>query len=150
MPLSATTVTPSFLRQFAPFENIPEGELVALARDVKLLAAEKDAVLFTVNSDDGLDYFLVKGQVHLIAKDGRTNSVSAEDRIARNPLARLRPRLYTAKAAASIVYFTMMAQSLTKKTERPAGADSHTNSFGVNEITLESYETASKHWRRSR
>lgn len=148
MSFASTTVTSSFLRQFVPFKDVSENELAALARGVKLIAGDKGTVLFAAGSDDQLDYFLVKGEVRLIANDGRINSVNAEDNVARNPLARLRPRLYTAKAATSIVYFTVSAQPLAKKIDRPKNGDAPIDSMGVTELTLESYEVASKHWGR--
>jgi CRP-like cAMP-binding protein len=148
MSFASTTVTSSFLRQFVCFKDLPESELALIARGVKLMAGDKDTVLFTAGSDDGLDYFLVKGEVHLIAKDGRTNSVNAEDSVARNPLARLRPRLYTAKAATSMVYFTVAAQPLAKNFERSPLQNQNIDSIVVTELTLESYEVASRHWGR--
>ena len=148
MSFASTTVTSSFLRQFVPFKDVPESELAALARGVKLIAGDKDAVLFAAGSDDQLDYFLVKGEIRLTAKDGRINLVNAEDNVARNPLARLRPRLYSAKAATSIVYFTVSAQPFAKKIDRSKHDDQPVDSMGVTELTLESYEVASKHWGR--
>lgn len=148
MSLASTTVTSSFLRQFVPFKDALESELVALAREVKLVAANEGAVLFDVGSDDQLDYFLVKGRVNLIAKDGRINSVDAEDNAARNPLARLRPRLYTAKAATSIVYFTLTTRPFAKNIERSTHDEHVVDSMAVTELTLESYEVARKHWGR--
>lgn len=148
MSLSSTTVTPSFLRQFVSFKDVSESELAVIERGVELIAADKGKALFEAGSNDQLDYFLVKGEIHLIAKDGRINSIKAEDNAARNPLARLRPRLYTAKAATSIVYFTVAAQPLAKKSEHAARQNLNSDSMQVTELTLESYEVASKHWRR--
>lgn len=148
MSLSSTTVTSSFLRQFAPFKDTPERELSELAREIKLIAANKDSILFEAGSDDCLDYFLVNGDVELIAKDGRINSIGARDNAACNALARLRPRLYTAKAATSIVYFAVTAQPLAKKLECSTRENRDNDSIVVTELTLESYEVARKHWRR--
>lgn len=100
------------IQNYSPFDSLDEGLLKMLAKDIVLVNRSPGFSLFQSGDYDADEYFLINGTVKLVARDGRENSISAGQESARFPIARLRPRMYTAIAATPIRYFVIAASVL--------------------------------------
>jgi len=100
------------LPKFSPFDGLDHSLLVTLARDINVKTSDKGFCLFESGDYDANEYYLTSGSIDLIARDGRKNTITANDSNARFPIARLRPRMYSAKAATPISYFVIAASVL--------------------------------------
>ncbi len=93
------------ISQYSPFDQIEESLLLALAKDIQIKKADSGFVLFNAGDYDTDDYYLLTGSIELKANDGRNKEVSAKHESSLFPIARLRPRMYTATATSEIRYF---------------------------------------------
>jgi HD-like signal output (HDOD) protein len=93
------------LREFTSFRTLAEEDLLLLAGSIELRSARRGEVLFECGDIDARDFFLLNGRLQLVAEDGRERSLEAGSDAARMPVARLRPRQYTARAQTSVEYF---------------------------------------------
>ncbi len=100
------------LVQYSPFDTIDQNLLTMLARDIEVRTASPGFTLFNCGDYDANDYYLITGSISLVARDGRENTVNINHANSRFPIARLRPRMYTAKAASNIRYFVVNASVL--------------------------------------
>ncbi len=98
-------ISPDQLKAFTPFQNMVEHELILMADAVKLLNLRKGDVLFKVGDIDSNEFFLVEGKLELTSDDGKSRLITGKDDIASRPIARLRPRQYTARATGPCVVF---------------------------------------------
>ncbi|MGK0500290.1 MAG: HD-like signal output (HDOD) protein [Oceanicoccus sp.] len=78
-----------------------------LAKDVQVKTADKGFTLFRSGDYDADEYYLINGSITLVANDGRENTIDSTGSNARFPIARLRPRMYTAKVGTPIRYFVI-------------------------------------------
>lgn len=86
------------LKRFLPFSRLGNEKLWLLSTMIEAIAPAEGEELFRCGDRDEREYFLVDGEVRLTAKDGARRSIAATDDIARHPIARLRPRQFTAVA----------------------------------------------------
>jgi HD-like signal output (HDOD) protein len=100
------------LPNYSPFDALDQSLLTMLAKNISIKNHNTGFTLFQSGDYDADEYFLIKGSVTLVAHDGRENSISAGMDNARFPIARLRPRMYTAIAATPIRYFVISASVL--------------------------------------
>lgn len=111
------------LPKYSPFNSLDNDFLTMLARDISLKTGDVGQCLFESGDFDADEFYLISGTISLIAQDGRENLISTDSTNARFPIARLRPRMYTAKAATPISYFVISAsvldelQSSTRKND---------------------------------
>lgn len=93
------TLSLSVLRSFTPLDGLKKENLVALARKATLREMQSDRTLFKQGDDDKRTIYLVSGMVELM-QDGVTVAViRAGTPEARNPIAPMMPRRYTAMVA---------------------------------------------------
>jgi len=104
--------TADILAQYSPFDGIDRKLLGLLAKDVDIRSAEDGHTLFRAGDYDADEFYLIKGAVKLKAQDGRESLISSGQNNARHPIARLRPRMYTAVASGKIDYFVVSASVL--------------------------------------
>ncbi|WP_101757671.1 HDOD domain-containing protein [Oceanicoccus sp. KOV_DT_Chl] len=100
------------LRHYSPFDNIDDKLLQMLAMGIEVKTASQGFTLFSSGDYDADEFYLLNGTINLVANDGRENTINSEDPNTRFPIARLRPRMYTAKAATDIRYFVVSASVL--------------------------------------
>ena len=100
------------LPRFSPFDSIEEEVLAKIAKDVTIYSKKPGFKLFENGDYDADEYYLINGEVNLTATDGRQNVVVAKTSSTRFPIARLRPRMYTAEAKTTIRYFTINSSVL--------------------------------------
>lgn len=94
------------LLQFTPLRALDSEAQLELLLSARLESVADQDVLFHFHDSDTCEYFLLSGQVRLVAADGRIHRVEAGTAIAQQPLARLRPRQFTGvveEAAALLV-----------------------------------------------
>ncbi|WP_111497343.1 HDOD domain-containing protein [Marinobacter bohaiensis] len=87
------------LREFQPLDRLTDDQLILLASRGEHRRHGPGQRVAERGGQDGLDYFLLAGEVELEAADGRTNSIVAGSDKARMPIARLQPRMYSVIAA---------------------------------------------------
>ncbi len=123
MPKAEASLLKVLLPKYSPFDNIDSSLLETLADDIEIKTAETGFTLFESGDFDSTEYYLVSGSVSLIARDGRENTISMSNSSARFPIARLRPRMYTAKAATAIHYFVIGASVLDELQRSSRGSE---------------------------
>jgi len=139
---STTGISPERLREFSSFRMLPDDDLVILSGRIAVKEARRGDVLFECGDIDSVDLFLLTGRLQLIAEDGRERSVEADSDVARMPIARLRPRQYTAKAMTTVDYFTVDVDLLESLTEKRSGDDEMGVGYGLVEINYDADESA--------
>lgn len=98
-------INPDQLKTYTPFRQMSEHELILMADAVTLLSLRKGDVLFKAGDIDSNEFFLVEGKLELTSSDGKSRVMNGDDEIASRPIARLRPRQYTAKALGPCAVF---------------------------------------------
>jgi HD-like signal output (HDOD) protein len=74
------------------------------------------------------------GKLQLIAEDGRERSIDASDEAARMPIARLRPRQFTARAMTHVEYFQVDCDLIEALSHQVQEARALEADYGVTEI----------------
>src|SRR5690606_8980795 len=123
------------LREFTSFSQLADEDLLLLAGSIEVHTARRGEVLFESGDIDARDFFLLSGRLLLIAEDGRERTLEAASEAARMPVARLRPRQYTARADSSVEYFMVdcdVLDSLSRAGEKGDGIDY--DGYGVVEV----------------
>ncbi len=90
-------MNPQQISKFEPFHDLDEQSKIVAAKLMVLNTVKKGVQLFDVGDEDTLEYFLLDGEVELVATDGVTKRILAGDSAAKFPLALLRPRKFSAK-----------------------------------------------------
>lgn len=111
--------------QFKPFDSIDAGLLTQLSQFIEIKNGSPGINLFHAGDFDADEYYLVQGEVALIAKDGRESIIKSGRDNSLYPIAHLRPRMYTAKAATPIRYFVISRSVLDELqgSLEPSGGD---------------------------
>ena len=84
------------LREFEPFDRLPDDELTVVVTRARVEGAKKGNQLFDVGDDDPWVFCLLEGSLDLISGDGRKIRIDAGTERARRPIAQLKPRKYSA------------------------------------------------------
>ncbi|HSC75415.1 MAG TPA: HDOD domain-containing protein, partial [Pseudomonadales bacterium] len=84
------------LLRFAPLRTLDDEALAELLPLARLESYSDQKCLFQLSDNDNCEYFLLSGELKLVAADGRVHRVAADSPVAQQPLARLRPRHYSA------------------------------------------------------
>ncbi len=107
-----TPVNIEVLRRFTPLDSLKRENIAALAKKIQVLHLETGKVLFREGDSERHTYYLVKGTLQLTNQDGGLKSVRAGSDEARNPVAPMLPRRWTAKAIDSVEYIRIDADLL--------------------------------------
>lgn len=86
------------LKAFQPLDRLTDDQLVLLANRAERRRHGPGQRIIERGVRDGLDFFLISGEVELESVDGRKYRIVAESEKAVNPIARLQPRMYTVTA----------------------------------------------------
>jgi HD-like signal output (HDOD) protein len=122
------------LREFTSFRNLTEEDLLVLSGRIETRQARRGEVLFNCGDIDTREWFLLAGTLQLIAEDGRERVVEADTGIGRMPIAKLRPRQYTARALTAVDYFSIDCDILESLAERRASEVEIEVDYGVVEV----------------
>lgn len=102
------------LREFQPLDRLTDEQLVLLANRAERRRHGPGQRIVERGLRDGLDFFLVSGQVELEAADGRKYLIDAESEKATHPIARLQPRMYTVTAVQPSEFLVIRQDMLTQ------------------------------------
>ncbi len=130
-----TGLTSERLREFTSFRNVSEEDLLILAGSIEVQSARRGDTLFTCGDIDARDFFLLSGRLQLIAEDGRERFIDAGSDVARMPVARLRPRQYTAKSMTPVSYFMVDCDLLDSLSQSGGDSDGFDYGYGVMEVS---------------
>ncbi|WP_148861817.1 HDOD domain-containing protein [Marinobacter fonticola] len=107
------------LREFQPLGRLTDEQLILLSSRAEKRKFGPGQRVIERGVKDGLEYFLLDGEIKLEAVDGRTTTILAGSDKARHPVARLQPRMYTVTAATS-GEFLIVAQDVLNQLLRSA------------------------------
>jgi len=82
------------LKEIQPLGRLTDDQLVLLASRAERRTHGAGQRVIERGIRDGLEFFLISGEVELEAVDGRKSVISAESEKALHPIARLQPRMY--------------------------------------------------------
>jgi HD-like signal output (HDOD) protein len=102
------------LRDFQPLDRLTDEQLVLLANRAERRRHSPGQRIIERGLRDGLDFFLIAGQVELESVDGRKYRIDAESEKAVNPIARLQPRMYTVTAVQPSEFLVIRQDMLTQ------------------------------------
>jgi len=122
------------LREFTSFRNLPEDDLLILAGRVQIKELRRGEVLFECGDIDSQEVFLLTGKLQLIAEDGRERVIEARTTAANLPIAKLRPRQYTAKALTAVEYFSVDCDLIESLLEKQSDQQDIEIGYGVMEV----------------
>ncbi|HUH37448.1 MAG TPA: HDOD domain-containing protein [Spongiibacteraceae bacterium] len=122
------------LREYTTFRNIADDDLLVLCNQLKVQRAGRGEELFRCGDIDTAEVFLLVGKLQLIAEDGRERSIDASDEAARMPIARLRPRQFTARAMTHVEYFQVDCDLIEALSHQVQEARALEADYGVTEI----------------
>jgi CRP-like cAMP-binding protein len=105
------------LLRFAPLRTLDDEALSELLPLARLESYTDQECLFQLSDNDDCEYFLLSGELRLIAADGRIHRVAADSPVAQQPLARLRPRHYRAVVELSATMLVVDRGLLTRLQE---------------------------------
>ena len=112
------------LEAFEPFSDLDEKSKLIVANCLSTFTLNRDAVLFEVGDTGQDEFFLVEGEIELIAIDGIKKKIHSGDPVSRFPLALLRPRKFSAKVlsnSASLIKIDVTVLQDIKKSVPVAG-----------------------------
>jgi CRP-like cAMP-binding protein len=105
--MASEAIDPGLLQNFSPLDGLKRETLAALARKTSLEVLPEGRTLFREGAADNHTFYLVSGEVELRAGDSTVTIVRAGTVEARNPLAPMQPRRFTARAATEIQYLSI-------------------------------------------
>ncbi|PAV26013.1 cyclic nucleotide-binding protein [Tamilnaduibacter salinus] len=123
-------VQPRQLRVFQPLDRLTDDQLILLSSRAEFRQYRPGQSIAEQGTRDGLDLFLLEGEVALSARDGRTSTIAADSEAAHNPIARLQPRMYSVTATKP-VRLMAVAQELVNHLLRTAPAEELTEAAEV-------------------
>lgn len=127
-------LTAERLREFTSFRNLSEDDLLILTGRLDVRQAKRGEVLFNCGDIDSQDIFLLSGRLTLVAEDGRERVVEAGTAVANLPIAKLRPRQYTATALTNVEYFSIDCDVLDSLGEKRFEENTMEVGYGVEEM----------------
>lgn len=102
----------STLRSFSPLDGLKAENLNALARKASLRELQLDRTLFKEGDNDKRTIYLVSGVIELLQKGETVAVIRAGTPEARNPLAPIMPRRYTAVVASDRIEYLSIDSDL--------------------------------------
>lgn len=124
------------LREFQPLDRLTDDQLILLASRAEKRKHGPGQRVAERGAKDGLELFLLDGEVELEAADGRKTTIVAGSDKARTPIARLQPRMYTVTSAVPSE-FLIVEQDILNQLLRAAPVDED----GVTEGAMEQDES---------
>ncbi len=100
------------LRAFAPLDGMKTDNLHALARKTTVRTLDAGRVLFKEGENDKRTFYVVSGELELVAGDRKVGVVKGGTPEARNPVAPGQPRRFSARALTEIQFISMDTEML--------------------------------------
>jgi len=105
-------VNTSILKSVVPICDIQDSDIVKLANHTYFETLAKDEYIFTNGTNDPWSIYLLSGNVELIYPDGKVDVVSGGTPEAQQPLAHIKPRPASAKAANDIIFIRLKSEDI--------------------------------------
>jgi len=122
----------SDLHQFEQFSQLTDEQLILLKPSMRIKRCEAaDEIILPLGSNSGLEFFLLKGKVSMIAEDGREQQIKAGTPEARLSIARLRPSIYQVNSASSAVLIALPGKLLTQQVKASIIANFNTEQLSA-------------------
>lgn len=102
------------LREFQPLDRLTDEQLILLSSRAERRKHGAGQRVIERGVKDGLEYFLLDGEVELEAVDGRMTTIRADSDKAQHPIARLQPRMYTVTAATASEFLVVTQDVLNQ------------------------------------
>ncbi len=122
------------LKNFHPFHLVDDDQLWMMACSVVIKSVNSGQTIFNIGDEDDTEFYLLSGEVDLLAADGVIKSVKAGELVAKHPIARLRPRRYTAVSRKPSVLFSMHRDVLAALHAGGIDAQKSNSIYQVDEI----------------
>ncbi len=100
-------VQPSVLKAFSPLDGLKRDNLMALAKKTGLRELDQGQALFNQGDTEKRTVYLVSGAIELANEDGTVQAIEAGSEEARNPLAPILPRRFSAVAKTKIEFLSI-------------------------------------------
>jgi len=110
--MSSVTTNIESLRSFSPLDGLKRENLAALAKKVQVRRLDAGKALFREGDADKRTFYLVAGSIELGDSEGNKRIVRGGSDEARNPLAPLLPRRYTARALDDVSFISIDTELL--------------------------------------
>jgi CRP-like cAMP-binding protein len=110
--MTASPLNIETLRRFAPLDSLKRENIAALAKKTQVSQAESGKTLFREGDNDRQTFYLVGGSLQLTNQSGESRTLRAGSDEARNPIAPMLPRRWTAKAIDRVDYICIDTELL--------------------------------------
>jgi len=110
----------STLRRIKVISRLSEGHLIAVANQLRVLKAKKKQALIKAGSTEKTSLYIIKGSVSLIARDGKSKTITVGENQELRPIAQLRPCIYDVTALGPVDYMKVDVQNLIDISELSA------------------------------
>ncbi|MEL6951360.1 MAG: cyclic nucleotide-binding domain-containing protein [Pseudomonadota bacterium] len=101
------TLTIDDLRRFSPLDGLKNENLSALAKKTQIRTLEPSQLLFNEGDSEKRTFYILDGTVELIQQGEAVDNVVGNSDRARNPVAPLLPRRYSARARDTVRYLSI-------------------------------------------
>ncbi|MEL7537675.1 MAG: cyclic nucleotide-binding domain-containing protein [Pseudomonadota bacterium] len=98
---------PSVLAAFSPLDSLKRDNLTALAKKTSIKELDQGQFLFKEGDTEKRTVYVVSGAVDLLEADSVARSIQGGSDDARNPLAPILPRRFSAKARTKVQYLSI-------------------------------------------
>lgn len=106
----------SDLQEFEQFSQLTQEQLILLKPNLKVKRCQAaDEIILPLGSNSGLEFFLLKGKLLLVAADGQKQEIKAGTPEARLSIARLRPSIYEVRSASAAFLIALPGKLLTQQ-----------------------------------
>ena len=105
--MSNKELTIEDLRRFSPLDGLKTENLVALVKKTKIESLEPGQLLFNEGDTEKRTYYILDGAIQLLENGAEADVVTGDSARARNPLAPILPRRYTAKAVEAVRFLSI-------------------------------------------
>ncbi len=102
------------LRRLRPLTQFNDDQLLSLAKQLRVATARDKEVLLQLGCMEEFNLFILKGDIVITARDGKSKQVSFTESEELNPVANLRPSLYDVYAASIVEYLKIENKFLTE------------------------------------
>jgi CRP-like cAMP-binding protein len=97
---------------------LAEGQLIAVANQLRVLTAKRNQVLLKAGSTEKTSLYIIEGSISLEARDGQTRVITVDENDELRPVAQLRPCIYDVTALGPVSYMKVDVEKLTEIAEK--------------------------------
>lgn len=110
--MTENSLNPELLRRFTPLDSLKRENIAALAKKIQRLHLEPGRTLFREGDNDRQVLYLLAGTLQLSNQAAETRTLQADTEEARNPIAPMLPRGWTARALGPVEFISIDSEIL--------------------------------------